>query len=252
MKILVKASLLERIRRKELYIVFVIGLLMIILTCTGNNSISINGESLVGFENKLMIFQTLINFFSCLLAVVLSINTIPNEYERRNSHLVWIRGISQTKYHGSLCIANCVVSMAVLLMFYIMLGAFLIMNGHAEMMLREIPAFLVTGINVIFAATFTSVLSIKLPSFATGFIGITAVILGTFYPVLSLASNVLGGLGGKVIKAVLNVIPDLNAVQKQGYLLMMNENMNFHKIVLLLIATYIVTMGILFFKRKEA
>lgn len=252
MKVLVKASLLERIRRKELYIIFAIGALMILLTCTGNSSISINGESLVGFENKLMIFQIMVNFFSCILAVVLSMHTIPNEYERRNSHLVWIRGISQRKYHGSLCIANAIVCMMVLLVFYLMLGVFVVMNGQAALLLKVLPAYFITGINVLFVSALTGALSVIVPTFITGTIGIVCVVLGTFYPVISLAKDVLGGLGGQLLSIAFKVIPNLHGVQNQAYRMMLGQDMSINKILAVLLGIYVVSMGIVFFKKKEA
>lgn len=252
MKVLVKASLLERIRRRELYIIFAIGALMILLTCTEGSSISINGESLVGFENKLMIFQIMVNFFSCILACVLSMHTIPNEYERRNSHLVWIRGISQRKYHGSLCIANAVVCMLVLLVFYVMLGIFLVMNGQAALLPRTIPAYMITSLNALFVCVLTSALSVIVPTFITGTVGILCVVLGAFYPVLSLAKNVLGGLGGQLLGGALKIIPNLHGVQNQAYRMILGQEISLNKIFVALLAIYVASMGIVFFKKKEA
>lgn len=252
MRTLVKASLLERIRRKELYIIFAIGVLMILLTCTEGSTISVKGENLVGFENKLMIFQIMVNFFSCILAVVLSMHTIPNEYERRNSHLVWIRGISQRKYHGSLCIANAVVCMMVLLVFYVMLGIFLVMNGQAALLLRIIPAYMITSLNTLFICVLTSALSVLVPAFITGTIGIVCVVLGAFYPALSLAKDVLGGLGGRLLGGALKMIPNLHGVQNQAYCMMLGQEINLNKIFVALLAIYAASMGILFFKKEEA
>lgn len=252
MKVIMKGSLIERLRRRELYIIFGIGALMILLTCTGNASISVDGNALTGFENKLMIFQILTNFFACLLSVVLSMGTIPNEYERRNSHLVWIRGISQSKYHGSLCGANCIVNLLVLLVFYGMMGIFLVMNQQAGILVRLLPAYFITGLNVLFVCVLTSAISIKLPVFVTGLVGTISVVLGVFYPILSLIQNILGGLGGKVIGLVLKVLPNLHGVQSQAYQLMLGKEVDLHKIILIMVAIYVVSIGIPVFKRKEA
>ncbi|MDO5154981.1 MAG: hypothetical protein Q4D51_03355 [Eubacteriales bacterium] len=252
MGVIVKGSLLERLRRKELYIIFAIGVLMILMTCTGNASISVSGQNLVGFRNKLMIFQILINAFSCLLSVVLSMHTIPNEYERRNSHLVWIRGISQRKYHGSLCIANCIVNLIVLFVFYCMLAVFLVMNGNAAMLVRMIPAYLFTALNIVFVCVLTSAVSIKVPVFVTGLVGIFCVVAGVFYPLFSLMKNVLGGLGGKLIGGALKVIPNLHGVQNQAYRYLLGEEILIRKIIGVVVAIYVVTWAIMVWKREEA
>lgn len=252
MKVIIRASLMERIRRRELYIIFAVGVLMILLTCTGEGSLSVNGEVLTGFENRMMIFQIMANFFSCILAVVLSMNTIPNEYERRNSHLVWIRGISQRKYHGSLCIANSIVCMMVLLVFYVMLAVFVLINGQAGLIPRLLPAYLITGLNCLFVSVLTSALSIIAPAFIAGTAGIMFVILGVFHSLLSLAKNIFGGFGGRLLGAMLKVVPDLHGMQDQAYRYILGQEPGLHKILAVVFATYIAGIGILVFRRKEA
>lgn len=252
MKVLVKGSLLERIRRRELYVIFAIGVLMILLTCTGNGSISVNGEELTGFRNKLMIFQIAANFFSCILAVVLSMNTIPNEYERRNSHLVWIRGISQRKYHGSLTVANGIVCMLVLLVFYVMLAIFLVMNNEAALLVRIVPAYLLTCLNALAACALTSALSIVVPTFITGSIGVLFVVLGVFYPVVDMARDMLGGLGGHILDGALKVIPNLHGVQNMAYRFLLEGTTGPNKLTGVLIAIGVAGLGILFLRKKEA
>lgn len=252
MGVIMKCSLLERIRKRELYIIFGIGVLMILLCCTGKSSISIDGQELTGFQNRLMIFHILVNAFSCMLSVVLSMRTIPNEYERRNSHLVWIRGISQPKYHGSLCIANCIVNMVVLFVFYIMLAVFLMINGHGEMIPGLIPAYFITCLNVWFICVFTSVLSIKVPLFITGLVSWLYVLIGIFHPLFISLQNISGGVSGKMIGILLKLIPDLHSVQSQSYHLVLGEGISVHKILAVLLSVYIVSIGILIFKKEEA
>ena len=98
MKVIMINALKERIRRKELYVVMVIGIFMILFCGSNSTSITINGEPLTGFRNMFMVMHVLIHVVGCILAVILSINTIPREYERHNSHLVWVRGISPVSY----------------------------------------------------------------------------------------------------------------------------------------------------------
>lgn len=252
MGVIIKCSLLERVRRKELYIIFGLGVLMILLSCTGEASITIDGQELTGFQNKLMVFHILVNAFSCFLSAVLSMCTIPNEYERRNSHLVWIRGVSQQKYHGGLCIANCIVNVSVLFVFYVLLATFLIMNGQAKMLGSLVPAFFITCLNVLFVCVFTSVLSIKCPVFITGAFSILYVFVGVFYPLFSMLQNILGGIGGKLIGLILKIIPNLHAVQSQAYHLILGDGIKMHKIFAILLFIYVASIGNFIFKRKEA
>ena len=107
---IIKNAIRERIRRKEAYVVLAIALFLLFF-CSGENStIMTDGESLTGFHNMFMVMHVLVHAAGCILAVLLSYRTIPNEYARKTSHLVWVRGISQPVYHGGLTIANILAS----------------------------------------------------------------------------------------------------------------------------------------------
>lgn len=252
MKVIIGCSLLERFRKKELYIIFAIGVVLIFLFCTGDGSISIDGQALTGFDNRLMLFHIFVNAITCLLSVVLSVNTIPNEYERRNSHLIWIRNVSQTKYHASLCIANIIVNLIVLFVFYLMLAIFLGLNAKAQIIPLLIPGYLLTGLNVIFICTLTSALSIKCGTFVTGLISILIAVFGIFYPALELIRNIMGGIGAKVIGFLMTFVPNLHMVQKQALEIYLGKNINLHELFVILFFIYIASLGIIIFRREEA
>ena len=99
-------ALKEKIRRKELYIVSAIGAFILLVFGTGSSSITINGEAVTDYKILAPILLIVVNAISCVLAVIMSLGTIPNEYERNTSHLVWIRKIPQYRYHGELALAN--------------------------------------------------------------------------------------------------------------------------------------------------
>ena len=90
-----KNALRERIRRKDIYVVMVIGLLIVLLCMSGTVTLSIDGIPIT--ETRLLLPFVLNAAFVIGggMAVALSLSTIPKEYERKTSHLVWIRGISQ-------------------------------------------------------------------------------------------------------------------------------------------------------------
>lgn len=120
-------ALKEKIRRKDLYIVSAIGVLVLLLFGTGSGTLSIDGVAVTDYKVLGPIMLTVVNAVNCMLTVVTSLGTIPNEYERGTSHLVWIRKVPQWRYHGELALANVLaglVSEAILFaaMFVFMLA----------------------------------------------------------------------------------------------------------------------------------
>lgn len=245
-------ALKERIRRKELYIVVVIGILLILFCGSDSTSITINGEPLVSFRNMFMVMHVLINVIGCILAVVLSLRTIPKEYERHNSHLVWVRGISQVKYHGGLAAANALATVISVGILYMVLAGYAVVKGHASYMIRMLPAYLIVAVSVSLVSLFVSVLSIGLPSMAVGILAVLFAGCGVLHGFLEMFKSTVGGVGGACISFLLKVIPDLNGLQKQAYNLIMGEHIDAHLLWMGLFALWVISLGMFLLKRKEA
>ncbi len=252
MFVIMKNAWKERMRRKELYIVVAIGILILLLCSTGTASISIEGEAITSFDNMFMVIHTMMNAVGSILAVILSIRTIPNEYERRNSHLIWVRGISQHTYHAGLSLANVLSSMAAMGILYLALAGYVIANGRMDYLVRMLPAFLIVSINVAIGSFLVSVLSIKLPTAAASAIGIGVVIVGILHGVLDIYKNIAGGVAGTVINTLLTILPDMNGIQTQAQNLMAQKTVDVHMIFVGILILYMISIGLFVFKRKEA
>ena len=252
MLVIMKNSLKERLRRKELYIIVVIGALLFLLCSSESMTISVEGEALTGFQNMFVILHTLINAIGCVLGVILSIRTIPNEYERRNSHLVWVRGISQQKYHTGLSLANVLSSITATFILYAMLIVYTLIKGDGQNIVMLLVAFLIVAVNVSIVSLLTSVLTIVVPSSVAGTIGIVVTLGGVFHKLLELYKNMAGGVAGAILNVTLKIVPDLHNMQAQAQNLVMGKNIDIHTILLSLLALYVCSLGIIIFKRKEA
>lgn len=250
--IIAKNALKERMRRKELYIILVIAILLVLLCSTGTASITIDGEAVTGFSNMFMVMHALVHFIGCILAVVLSLKTIPNEYERKNSHLVWVRKISQSEYHGGLALANIFASLAAAGILYLAIAVYAVAKGHTEVLPRMIPAFFIMGISITFVSLFVSVLSIKLPSMAVGALGALVFVFGVFHGMMDIFKGMLGGIGGACISFFLHIVPDLNGIQKTAYQFAVQESTKPHLVWMGLLAVWIVSLGLFLFRKKEA
>lgn len=250
--IIMKNALRERIRRKELYLVVGIALLVLGMCGSGAATLEIDGKPITDFDNMFGVMHVISNLTGCALAVVLSLKTIPNEYDRRTSHLVWIRGISQRRYHMELAAANVVGSLIAAGVLYLGIAVYVLSKGRADCLPGMLPGFFVLSINLALVSLFVSLLSIVLPSFAVGFLGILLVLLGVLHGILDVYRSMIGGVSGAIVKAVLWIAPDLNEIQAQAQEVILNGKANVHVILVGLLSVYVITLGFFFLRRREA
>ena len=245
-------ALKEKIRKKVFYIVTIIGVLILVLFSTGTGSISVNGTAITDYTLLAPILLTLVNAISCAMAVVLSLDTIPNEYERQTSHLVLIRNVSQAKYHGALAAANIVASLMSELILFITFLCFMLSEHHENDIGRLPVAFLISSINVILICVMTSWLSIFLPKLIAGTLCVMMMLAGIFYSMLELLNSIVGGFAGKLLKILLHIVPDLHGIQKQAGTFLTDGVADLHLLLEGLLWIYILCIFLVLFKRKEA
>lgn len=245
-------ALKEKVRRKDLYIVTVIGLLVLLIFGTGAGTITMDGKEITDFENLSSILITVINVICGALAIVLSLHTIPNEYERKTSHLIWIRGVSQSRFHGELALANGISSLLSEGILYLGLLVFVIMKGKGAEAWKLIPAFLIVAISVFLVSLFTSMLSIVLPDMLAGTIAAICYLVGILHGVLDVFRNMVTGIGSLLLKGILFVIPDLNAIQKQAGNMLRGNSVEVHIIWKGLLTVYIISLLLFVFRKNEA
>lgn len=242
----------ERIRKKILITVMAVGIvIMLILSGDGGNLI-VAGKPVTGYENMLSIMHIIINAVAAILSVVLSIRTIPDEYSKKTSHMVWVRGISQPKYHGGLLIANCLTVLSALMILYFFLAFFMISHGHGGDVLKLFPAFFIEAVNTILICSLVSVLSIKLPSPVNAALSAMIAFGGVFYELLNWYKNIMGGAVGKAISLIMKVLPNLHGIQKQAVNVINGNGIDAHVILKGLFIIWIILIGLFLFRKKEA
>lgn len=248
---IMKTALMEKIRRKELYVIGVVGLLVVLLFSSGNSSISVGGEPITGYSNLIKVLITVVNAVCGALAIALSIGTIPKEYERSTSHLILVRGISQTRYHGELALANVIGSCMAGLIMYIGIAVFSLTRGEGAAVIRLIPAYLIVCISIAFVSLLTSALTIKLPGLISGMIAVVFFLIGICHGILEMLGGMIGGFAGKVLKGLLWITPDLNGIQKQAANILAGNVLQIHSILKGLLMIYIITVLFIVWRRKE-
>ncbi|MDE6516990.1 MAG: hypothetical protein K2L18_03955 [Acetatifactor sp.] len=241
----------EKIRCKELYIVSAIGVLLLVLFGTGTGSLSINGTAVTDYRVLGPIMLMVVNAVGCMLAVVMSLGTIPNEYQRGTSHLVWIRKVPQWCYHGELALAGVLAGLVSEAILFAAVLVFMLENHRADQLWRLLPAYLIVGINVASISMFTSVLSAVTFRFAAGAVASVAALAGIFHSLLELLKDMVGGFGGGLIKYALKLIPNLHLVQTQAGNVLHGGKVDMHVILTGLLAVYVYTVLLFVIKRKS-
>ena len=249
--IIAVTALKEKMRKKVLYIVSILGGLILVLFGTGTGSISIDGTPVTDYKILAPILLTILNAISCVMAVVLSLDTIPNEYERKTSHLVLIRKVSQTKYHAALTIANIMAGLLAELILFTAFLLFMISQHQGGDIWRLVPAFLISAIGVVLICVMTSWLSIFLPRFFAGTLSVIIVLTGVFYNMLELLNSIVGGFAGKLLKGILYIVPDLHGIQQQAGSVLASGTIEVHLLLKGLLWIYIFAILLGLFKRKE-
>ena len=245
-------ALKEKIRRKELYIISVIGAFILLVFGTGSGSITINGEAVTDYKILAPILLIVVNAISCVLAVIMSLGTIPTEYERNTSHLVWIRKIPQYRYHGELALANTFTGLISEAILFVAMFIIMMSKGRADEFLQLVMAYFIIGLNVTIVCVMTSALSIVIPKFMAGAIASAAMLVGIFSSLLATLKDIIGGFGGVMVKYALKVIPNLHGIQSEAANALCGNHIDIHVILTGLLAVYVLTVLILVFKRKEA
>lgn len=250
--IIARTAWKEKIRRKELYVVSIIGLLILLIFGTGTGSLSINGTAITDYKMLAPILLIVVNAICCVLTMIMSLNTIPNEYERNTSHLVWIRNISQARYHGELALANFFAGLASEAILFAAILLFMLMQGKVGEVWRLLPVYLVVGVNIAIVALLTSALTVILPKFVAGAIAAGGVMCGIFHGLLYTLKDMLGGFGGELIKYILKVVPNLHDIQAEAGNILCGNKVDAHVIWVGLFVIYVFVVMILVLKRKEA
>ncbi len=186
------------------------------------------------------------------MAVALSLRTIPNEYERKTSHLVWMRGISQWNYHGQLALANVISSVAALFILYVGVMAYAGIKGETGILLRSIPGFLVFASGTAGVSLFTSAMSLALPEMAAGTLSAILMLAGTMQPVIRTLSGIVSGVSRGILRGILVLTPDLYGAAAQAGKFLLGEKVEVHSILGGLLFLYAGAVLVLVIHRKEA
>ncbi|SFC53586.1 hypothetical protein [Butyrivibrio sp. YAB3001] len=242
----------EKIRKKMLYVTTALGIIVVAVFSTDMGSLTVGGRSINDYHVLLPILINVLNFLNGAIALAISCSTIPLEYERRTSHLIWSRGISQGRYHMSLTVGNLVTSWISGIILYMTLGVFAVIKGYADILGKIAVAAVFMMLYAAIICMLTSALSIRIPTLFTGTIMVIILVFGAFRNALNLLTATLTGIGAVVIKRAIRLIPNLAGISTQAGNLVQEKPLNAHVIIMALLMIWIAGLLVMIVKREEA
>ena len=247
-----KGVIKENRHRKDIYIVTAVGIMFILSFSGANMQLSVYGQPITAYAVLAPIVLGVLGFLAAAFSIIVSLGTIPNEYKRGTSHLVWVRAISQPRYHGGLMLGSVLSSLATLAALYAGFAGFLFLKGGAGDLIRLPMAFMLSCLPVIALSVLASVASIKLPAMAAGLLSFAVLIAGTAHPLLSTLANTLGGFGGSALRVALNILPNLYTLHAQASNLLFGRALDIHSLMGGLLMIYGLAHLLFVLKKKEA
>lgn len=250
MRPIIQIVIKEKLRSKINYVFGLLGALLMVLISTGNG-LSINGIKVTDFEQRVPVAIAMNSFVGCITAIVISLQTIPNEIERKTTHLILSRKVERGEYMFSLSMGNIVASVMSMFALNISLFIFIALLGRVELMVSVLWSTLIMSINVIVLSAIVSALSIRIPLFINAILTLGIYFLGVFHNLLSTLTSTVEGPSGLVFGILLNFIPNFSAVQKQATSALINLSVDFYPLVVQLIFAYVaVTLSLIMFKQE--
>ena len=245
----------EKIRRKDLYIIAVVSILISLLFTSSGGNLSIDGVPITEFSALFPVMLTVVGVTGCTLAIALSLSTIPNEYKRNTSHLIWIRGIKQSRYHSELAIGSIISSLIGLAILYVGLVIFCVIKGELSCIFRLPIAYVFSAIPVCIVSLCAAAVSIHLQPMVVGLISAALLGLGFLHsPLYTLINIISNGFVSIILRWIFKCVPNLYSIQFQGagFVTAKGSQMDFNVVLGGLLALYLLTLPVLLLKKSEA
>ena len=232
-----KAALKDKLRNKILYYVCLMGIIIALFVVL-NAKIKWDGKIVNNFKTQAAIITSIISFFACVLSILLSSNTIPNEYERKTSHLLFIRGVRRWQYTFSLTASNVIISIISLFLLSLSLIILSVIKNEIGHLRYIAGTIAILSINVVVLSVITSFLSKNISAIAAGFFGLMFYFVGILHDTIEILTKTIGS--SKIIHYILLVVPNLSDVQKQAGHFMDGNRIDIYPLVVQVLYMYII------------
>lgn len=216
---LVRNVMRENLRNRALYILTGVGvLLMLALLATPSGTLTdASGRNLLeDLSGTMRVGFAIMGLLGALVTVVLSMNTIPREFERQTIHLLLVRPVARWQLAGSFLTGNVLTAWVFLLGLSIPLFAALAVRDGSHLMAALATALLAPLLNTAIVAAVTTLLSTRLPGPASAFLSLVLYGVAAFGSTLANLAGAADGLKGWLMQAGLTLVPPTDAVASEA------------------------------------
>lgn len=214
MSALIRNVMRENLRNRVLYILAGISLLLMWLILTGQGStVSVNGENLLSsLEGTMRVGFTFIGILGALVTVVLSMNTIPREFERQTIHLLLVRPLARWQLAVAFLMGNILTAWIFILGLSIPLFAALQAKEGGHLAGSLLLALAGPLLNSAIVATLTTLLSTRVPGPAAAFLSLLLCGGGSFGEMLTTMADTQEGIRGWLMQVGVRLVPPMDGV----------------------------------------
>ena len=242
----------EKLLRKDWIILSAVMLLLLLFFSGSNSTITVGGQELTDWAMMFPYFMIVGSLACGLSAIFMSAGAIPLEYERKNSHLVWTRGVSQPRYHFSVAVGNAFAATMAVAIFYLTCGIFTLMKNGDAIFVRLPVSFLLTLLVAITLSFLTSALSVKLPPAATTIIMAVVFVIGIMKNILNMLVSTMEGGSAAILRAAIYIWPNFSDMAAQASNFAQGRAVDIHMILGTGLMMYAGIVLLYILRRKEA
>jgi ABC-type transport system involved in multi-copper enzyme maturation permease subunit len=209
----------ENLRNRVLYLLVGIGLLLMfaMLAGQGGKMSTQDGTNLLDtLDGVMRAGFALVGALGSLVTVVLTMNTIPREYERQTIHLVLVRPVARWEVAGAFLLGNIVTAWLFLAAMATPLFAALAVRGATHLMPELLVALPALALNTAMIAGLTTLFSSRMPGAAAAFLGLLAYGLGAFSGELGALALASKSAGAPLARVLLWAVPPTGPVSGEA------------------------------------
>lgn len=205
----------EGLRNRVLYLLAGLGLLLMfaMLVGSGGKVTDAAGNNLLAdAEGAMRVGFAMAGLLSALVTVVLSMNTVPREFERGTIQLLLVRPRARWELGASFLLGNILSACLFLLVLVLPLFPALLVRGGAAQIPQLALSILGLLLNCAVIASLTTLLSTFVPGPAAGFLGLLFYGLGAFGPELGALVGLVEAWWAPLARLGVALLPPTGAV----------------------------------------
>jgi len=208
----------ENLRNKALYVITGIGFLLMMAMLAGQGGTvkdAAGNDLLKDALGAMRVGFALIGVLGSLVTIVLSMSTMPREFERKTIHLLLVRPVSRWQVAGSFLVGNILTAWVLLLVLCVPLFFALTAKGAPDLAPRIFAAIPALALNLALITAVTTLASVWMPAPAAAFVGLLVYGFAAFSGTLGAIASISRESWAPLLKLFLFLLPPTDGVARE-------------------------------------